>query len=145
MVESDLLIGKTLQGIHAIAETEFNLNEACYALVELVFQDYTIVLKPIADSDEIEFTQISTTDPIKLVAPNWATNLLQQKLQTFWLSENAQGYQDQVTFAFGQLQPNLMFIAEGSAIKVFQCLPVPTRSVATATPSNSVLASANSN
>jgi hypothetical protein len=144
MLESDLLIGKTLQGIRTIAETDFDINEACYALVELIFQDYTIVLKPIADTDEIEFTQLPTTAPIKSTAPDWATNLLHQKLQTFWLSENAQGYQDQVTFAFGQLQPNVIFLAEGSTIKVFQCLPVMVRAAATAS-SNSVLASANSN
>jgi hypothetical protein len=137
MVESDLLIGQALQWIHTVAESDFITDEACYAQVELIFPHYTIVLKPIEDTDEIELTQIATTAKMPsaspTVAPQWGADLIQQKLQTFWRSENAQGYQDQVTFAFGQLQPNLMFLAEGSTIKVFQCLPMVERSATTAT------------
>jgi hypothetical protein len=124
MVESDLLIGQTLQGIRTIAETDFTTDTTYYALVELIFQDYAIVLKPILETDEIEITQIPNSS-METPTPAWGIKFLQQRLQTFWVSENAQGYQDQVSFALGsKLHPNLMFIAEGSAIKVFQCSPV---------------------
>ncbi|GAP97914.1 hypothetical protein NIES2104_44670 [Leptolyngbya sp. NIES-2104] len=47
-------------------------------------------------------------------------SIIGKKLQTVWQCENAQGYQDQIIFAFGQLQPSVTFLAEGSVLKVFQ-------------------------
>lgn len=95
--------------------------------MQLVFQDIALILKPIVDTDEIEFLMSPNQMLIEnlpssskeLKNPIWCKDFTGKKLQTVWVCENSQGYRDQIIFAFDHLHPSFSFVAEGSVIKVF--------------------------
>ncbi|MGB5960207.1 MAG: DUF6334 family protein [Coleofasciculaceae cyanobacterium] len=130
-MENKLPIGSILKEVSIIEDQEFNSNELCLDRIQLIFQDTSIILQPLADTDEIEivsssvpsspnstFRQPQSTALIN--SPTWCSSMLGKKLQMAWVCENQQGYQDQVIFAFEQLHPSIAFIAEGSVLKVFR-------------------------
>lgn len=120
MVENDFPIGAPLLNILAIEDQTLSSPELCLDQVQLIFADETLILKVNADTDEIELIQSDTAPTLDVNPPDWGRSLIGKKLQTLWHCENAQGYQDQIIFAFGQLQPSVTFLAEGSVLKVFQ-------------------------
>jgi hypothetical protein len=61
-------------------------------------------------------------------SPDWGSDLIGKTLETVWTCYNTQHYQDQIIFAFDSLQLALVFLAEGSVLKVFRCEQV-TKSV----------------
>ena len=130
-MENKLLIGSILKEVSIVEDQEFNSTELCLDRIQLIFQDTSIILQPLVDTDEIEilsssvpsspnstFRQAQSTALFN--SPTWCSSLLGKKLQMVWVCENQQGYQDQVIFAFEQLHPTIAFIAEGSVIKVFR-------------------------
>jgi len=120
MVENDLPIGSPLINVLAIEDTLFTQEELCFDQVQFIFESQTLVVKAITDTDEIELIQAPTVHACDTPAPEWARSLVGKKLQTLWTCENAQGYQDQIILAFGQLHPSLTLLAEGSVLKIFQ-------------------------
>lgn len=119
MVDDEFPIGCTLTEVSVIEDQEFTGNELCLDKVQLIFKETAVVLTTIADTDEIEIIQEPTT-PTKTKTPTWCSSLIGKKLQTVWVCENAQGYRDQIVFAFERLHPSIAFIAEGSVLKVFR-------------------------
>ncbi len=128
MVENDLPIGAPLLSILAIADSTFTQPELCFDQLQFIFATQTLILSAIADTDEIKLSQTVTVQGGDqggdVPSPDWARSLLGQKLQTLWTCENAQGYQDQIVLAFGQLHPSVTILAEGSVLKVFQNQPL---------------------
>lgn len=121
MATNEFAIGQNLKAV-SIIEEEFGGNELSLDQVKLFFEDQTVTLLPISDTDEIEIiNEISSNSPAKETPCqyDWCRNFVGKKLMTVWVCENDQGYRDQVIFAFGYLQPSIAFVAEGSAIKVF--------------------------
>jgi hypothetical protein len=121
MVTNEFPIGQTLKAVSIVEEKEFADNELCLEQVKLLFENQTITLLPISDTDEIEIiTEFSTTSVGETAYQfDWCHNFVEKKLMTVWVCDNDQGYRDQVIFAFGYLQPSIAFVAEGSVIKVF--------------------------
>jgi hypothetical protein len=124
MVSDKFPIGQTLTGITVIEDKEFGGNELCLEQVKLLFQEQTIILSPISDTDEIEILRENEVDKSTINTPSWCQSFLGKKLMTVWVCDNDQGYQDQVIFAFGYLRPSLAFVSEGSVIKVFNYEPI---------------------
>jgi Family of unknown function (DUF6334) len=124
MMENELPIGSPLINIVAIQDQTFTGDELCLDQVQFIFQNQTLTLKPIAETDEIELLQTPTLQLTTTVSPDWGRSFLGKKLQTLWKCENAQGYQDQIILAFEHLQPSLAFLSEGSVLKVFQNQPI---------------------
>ncbi|AFZ23254.1 hypothetical protein Cylst_0930 [Cylindrospermum stagnale PCC 7417] len=120
MAINEFPIGQALTGISIVEDKEFTGDELCLDRVELHFQDTTIILLPLSDTDEIEITEEKYHTPTS-TTPSWGKSLINQNLMAVWVCENNQGYQDQVIFAFESLHPSFAFFAEGSAIKVFAC------------------------
>lgn len=118
MAINEFPIGQTLTGISIVEDKEFAGDELCLDRVELHFQDTTITLLPLIDTDEIEITEEKYHAPT-INTPSWGKSFINQNLMAVWVCENDQGYQDQVIFAFESLHPSFAFFAEGSAIKVF--------------------------
>ncbi|MGK7904420.1 MAG: DUF6334 family protein [Hormoscilla sp.] len=114
-------IGETLTEVSIVEYKEFGGDELCLDKVQLIFPDRTVILQPLADTDEIEIILKSTTLTSLTNHPTWCSSLLGKKLQTVWVCENDQGYQDQIIFAFDRLHPSIAFIAEGSVLKAFHC------------------------
>lgn len=87
----------------------------------LSFENTVVILRPIAETDEVEITH----SPYTFVSnenqtPEWLHPFLGQTLQTVWVCENLQNYQDMVVFAFEFLHPTLAFVAECSVLRVFR-------------------------
>lgn len=118
MAINEFPIGQTLTGISIVEDQEFAGDELCLDRVELHFQDTTITLLPLIDTDEIEITEEKCHAPTSTTL-SWGKSLINQNLMAVWVCENNQGYQDQVIFAFESLHPSFAFVAECSAIKVF--------------------------
>jgi hypothetical protein len=119
MKENEFPIGHPLVSVLVKEDREFGGNDLCLDEVCFVFPEATILLQPISDTDEIQITSVPTIASTQGVAPVWCEALLGQRLQTAWVCDNSQGYQDQVILAFGQLHPTIAFVAEGSTLKVF--------------------------
>lgn len=122
MVEKDKFpIGCILTDVILVENQIFTGDELCFEEVQLLFREINtaLVLRPIIDTDEIEFTYQPILVSEMINIPDWCVPFLGKKLQTVWRCKNAQGYQDQLSFAFDFLQPSLAFIAEGSTLKVF--------------------------
>lgn len=119
MVNNEFPIGQTLSAVSIVEDKEFSGDELCLEQVKLFFQDTTVTLLPLADSDEIEIIQENISVSYPLDTPSWCKSFLGKKLMTIWVCENAQDYRDQVIFAFDYLRPTLAFVAEGSILKAF--------------------------
>ncbi|MGG6270311.1 DUF6334 family protein [Leptolyngbya sp. AN03gr2] len=124
MVENDFPIGAPLLNISALEDQTMTSSELCLDQVKFIFETQTLTVKVVAETDEIELIQTETVPMLEMAPPEWGRSLIGKKLQTFWQCENAQGYQDQIIFAFGTLQPSVTFLAEGSVLKVFQSRPL---------------------
>ncbi|MFN6570109.1 DUF6334 family protein [Dendronalium sp. ChiSLP03b] len=118
MVENEFPIGQTLTAVSIVEEEEFAGNELCLDEVKFFFQDTTVTLLPLTDTDEIEIIKESS-DISSRDTPSWCNLFIGEKLMNVWVYENDQGYLDQVIFAFDSLHPSIAFVAEGSVIKVF--------------------------
>lgn len=130
MAINEFPIGQHLIGVSTIEDEEFDGDELCLNEVKLYFEDtekviIAVTLLPIIDTDEIEVTIEIIRDKTQFHASSVGNHHLQSllargtKLMSVWVCENAQGYQDQVIFAFQNLHPSITFLAEGSVIKVF--------------------------
>lgn len=115
-------IGYVLQGVTIVEYEEFGDKELHLDEIQLIFEksNTAITLRPLADTDEVELTQEAISDTNLIITPEWCKDMVGQKLQTIWVCNNSQGYQDQVIFAFGYLHPSLSFVSEGSVLKVFR-------------------------
>ena len=120
MAEDDFPTGCILTEISVIEDKEFGGDELCLDQVQLIFQETKVILRSLADTDEIEIIHKNTTASSPTNTPTWCSQFLGKKLQTVWICENAQGYQDQIVFAFDRLHPSIAFVAEGSVLKVFR-------------------------
>lgn len=121
MNKTEFPIGCVLTDIFVVEDQKFAGDELCLDQIQFIFTDKMIVLQPIVDTDEIEIIHENTIAPVSEQFPIWCSGLLGKTLQTVWICENAQGYRDQVIFAFDRLHPTLALIAEGSVLKVFRC------------------------
>lgn len=119
MVKNEFPIGQFLRAVSIAEDEEFPSNELCLDKVQLIFQDSTVTLIPMAETDEIEIEQESITTTSLEGTPSWCQSFIGKKLMTVWICENDQGYRDQVIFAFEYLRPSIAFVAEGSVVKVF--------------------------
>lgn len=119
MATHEFPIGQLLTAVSIVEYKEFGSDE-CLDQVKLSFQDTTITLLPLADTDEIEVLQENTTVSSLADTPFWCKSFLGKKLMTVWVCENDQGYRDQVIFAFEYLHPSIAFVAEGSVLKAFR-------------------------
>jgi Family of unknown function (DUF6334) len=124
---SELPIGQILRVV-SVVENEFSQNEIGLDYIEFVFDHQKIVLRPLPETDEVEVTSQPVQDRYGSEAPSWCQSFLGKKLQTVWVCNNSQGYQDQVIFAFDQLRPSIAFIAECSCLIAFQYEQVRKRS-----------------
>lgn len=117
-------IGQTLTAVSIIEYKEDGGERLCLDKVQLVFQDTTVTLLPISDTDEVEI--LLETATVTAVADTlfWCKSLIGKKLMTVWVCENDQGCRDQVIFAFEYLHPSIMFVAECSSLLAFICEPV---------------------
>ena len=120
MINDKFPIGQTLTGIAVIEDKDFGGNELCLEQVKLFFQEQTIILVPIFNTDEIQIIKENKVDNCEINTPSWCQSFLNKKLMTVWVCDNDQGYQDQIIFAFGYLRPSIAFVSEGSVIKVFK-------------------------
>ncbi|MGB0384127.1 MAG: DUF6334 family protein [Ardenticatenaceae bacterium] len=112
---SELLTGVSIVKDEALNRRSIKLNEVC-----LFFESMRIILRPIAETDEVEIIkEPNTSAPDKNETPEWARQFLGQMLQTVWICKNLQNYQDMVVFAFEFLHPTLAFVAECSVLRVF--------------------------
>ncbi|MEC4813502.1 MAG: DUF6334 family protein [Scytonema sp. PMC 1069.18] len=112
-------IGQALTGVAVLEDKEFGGHELCLDKVQLNFQNRTVTLLPLSDTDEIEIIQEASSNAISLDIPLWCKSFIAKKLRSVWVCENDQGYRDQVIFAFEYLRPSISFVAEGSVLKVF--------------------------
>ncbi|NET60836.1 MAG: hypothetical protein F6K47_33290 [Symploca sp. SIO2E6] len=119
MVKNEFPIGQILTGVSIFEYQEFGGNELCLDQVKLFFDNQVVTLLPIVDTDEIEIINETTTAVPMAATPSWCQSFLGKELMTVWVCENNQGYRDQVILAFEYLHPSLIFVAEGSVIKVF--------------------------
>ncbi|MEG3975068.1 DUF6334 family protein [Microcoleus sp. herbarium8] len=117
-------IGQTLTAVSVLEYKEDGGNLLSLDKVQLVFQDKTITLLPISDTDEVEILLETATVPAVPDTPFWCESFIGKKLMTVWVCDNDQGYRDQVIFAFEYLHPNITFVAECSSLRVFLCEPV---------------------
>lgn len=123
MVTVNLPIGEILMGVSIIENTEIESHEIRLDQVKLFFQNTALTLQPLPDTDEVEITQEPIDSPLNTNTnntPSWCRQFLGKMLQTAWICENAQNYQDQVIFAFEFLTPTLAVVAEGSALNVLR-------------------------
>ncbi|NEP13859.1 MAG: hypothetical protein F6K14_27395 [Symploca sp. SIO2C1] len=124
MVKNEFPIGQTLIAVSIVEYQEFGGKELCLDQVKLFFNNQTVTLLPIVDTDEIEIINETTTATPVGTAPYWCQSFVGKQLMAVWVCENNQGYRDQVVFAFERLNPSLIFVAEGSVIKIFYTEPV---------------------
>ncbi|MCL1468703.1 DUF6334 family protein [Argonema galeatum] len=120
MATDEFPIGQPLTAVSILEDKEFSSNELCLDKIQLFFQHTTVTLLPIADTDEIEIIQETTSTHSAENTPSWCQPLLGKKLMTVWICENDQGYRDQVIFAFEYMRPSIAFVAEGSVLKAFR-------------------------
>ncbi len=120
IVEDDFPTGYILTEVSVVEDKEFGGDELCLDQVQLIFQDTKVILRSLADTDEIEIIHKNTTASSPTNTPAWCSQFLGKKLQTVWVCENVQGYRDQIVFAFDRLHPSIAFVAEGAVLKVFR-------------------------
>ncbi|MBD2182506.1 hypothetical protein H6S82_28795 [Planktothrix sp. FACHB-1355] len=120
MATDEFPIGQILTAVSILEDKEFSSNELCLDKIQLFFQDTTVTLLPIADTDEIEIIQETASTHSAENTPSWCQSLLGKKLTTVWICENDRGYRDLVIFAFEYLHPSIAFVAECSVLNVFR-------------------------
>jgi len=125
MATDEFPIGQPLTAVSILEDKEFSSNELCLDKIQFFFQDTTVTVLPIADTDEIEIIQETNNIPLAKNTPSWCQSLLGKKLMTVWICENDQGYRDQVIFAFEYMRPSIAFVAEGSVLKAFRHEVIP--------------------
>lgn len=120
MVINNFPTGQILKAISLRECKDFEGNELCLEQIKFIFENEIVTLLPIIDTDEIEVNQEENTN---LISDNsdYFQYFLGKKLMAIWICENDQGYQDQVIFAFDNLHPSIVFVSEGSVLKVFIC------------------------
>ncbi|MGB3264659.1 MAG: DUF6334 family protein [Microcoleus sp.] len=124
METDEFPIGQTLTAVSVLEYKEDGSNLLSLDKIQLVFQDTTVTLLPISDTDEVEILVENATVPAVANTPFWCESFIDKKLMTVWVCDNDQGYQDQVIFAFEYLHPSITFVAECSSLLVFLCEPV---------------------
>lgn len=117
-------IGQTLTAVSVLEYKEYGGNLLSLDKIKLFFQDTSVTLLPISDTDEVEILVETATVPAVEDTPFWCESFIGKKLMTVWVCDNDQGYQDQVIFAFEYLHPSITFVAECSSLLVFLCEPV---------------------
>lgn len=117
-------IGQTLTAVSVLEDKEYGGDRLSLDKIQLVFQDTTITLLPIYDTDEVEILLETATVPAVEDTLFWCESFIGKKLMTVWVCDNNQGYRDQVIFAFEYLHPSITFVAECSSLRVFLCEPV---------------------
>lgn len=119
-------IGSILKYVLVEEDKESGGKELYLDRVQFVFDNSSIILTPIADTDEIDI-QVFAGQQLKDVPYSYKQEdkdvylhyLIGKKLQSIWVCENNQEYQDQVIFAFDSMLPTIAFVVEGSVINVF--------------------------
>jgi len=117
-------IGQILTAVSIVEYKEDGGDRLCLDKVQLFFQDTSVTLLPIADTDEVEILLENATVPAVADPPFWCKSFIGKKLMTVWVCDNDQGYQDNVIFGFEYLHPSITFVAECSSLLVFLCEPV---------------------
>ena len=120
MVENNLPIGSRLMGVSIVEYLGSGGSELLLDEIQLIFPEATVILKAIADTDEVEIASQPTTAFEPGDVPSWCRSFLGKKLQAIWICENDRGYRDQVIFAFDLLRPSLAFVAECSSLIAFR-------------------------
>ncbi|MDB5033810.1 MAG: hypothetical protein JWQ98_1051 [Chlorobi bacterium] len=96
-------------------------SDMCFDEITVVFEEKTIVLLPLPDTDEINIEVVPTIKSSKRRKRHQLFPILSGKaLLGVWICNNDQGYQDLMVLAFEYLQPNIGVLAEGSVLKVLQ-------------------------
>ncbi|NJL83729.1 MAG: hypothetical protein HC890_13810 [Chloroflexaceae bacterium] len=140
LVDFSALIGTRLTVVNLIEDRDLSTDELCLTEAVLIFEERELViLTPLPETDEIEISinpphdsntfgngsfcklgsELVKAKFLNNEQSQWYRQFYGHKLQAVWVSENNQGYQDLITFAFGQLHPSFSLIAEGSVLKVF--------------------------
>lgn len=113
-------VSELLTGLSIVKDEEVNSSFIRLNEVKLFFESMRIILRPIAETDEVEIIKEPYTSALNNnKTPEWARPFLGQMLQTVWICKNLQNYQDMVIFAFEFLHPTLAFVAECSVLRVF--------------------------
>ena len=129
MVENNLPIGSRLMGVSTVEYRGSGGSELLLDEIQLIFPEATVILKAIADTDEVEIVSETKTAFEPADIPSWCRSFLGKKLQAVWICENDQGYRDQVIFAFDLLRPSLAFVAECSSLIAFRYEQISTIAV----------------
>ena len=121
MESMELPIGELLNGVSIIENTNHDSAEISLTQVKLYFQKKAIILQVVTETDEIDIVVEPLDDSYRVNnTPKWCTEYINKMLQSVWICENNQKYQDQVIFAFEYITPSLSFVAEGSAMSVLK-------------------------
>ncbi|MEM7128875.1 MAG: DUF6334 family protein [Chloroflexota bacterium] len=116
-------VGLPLVEVMVSCNSKFGNLQASFDEVSLAFGDGSelITIQPLIDTDEIRVLDSPTThESNDYIQPAWSLPFIGMKLQTVWICENSQGYNDLLVFAFRFLQPNIGFLAEGNVLKLIQ-------------------------
>ena len=71
MAITEFPVGQTLTAVSIVEYKKICGEEICRDLVKLFFQNTTVTLLPLIDSDEIEVIQEITTAPTPVDTPSW--------------------------------------------------------------------------
>lgn len=112
------LFGKEVTNIKIIEETIDDLkfiNE-----IKIYFAHQNIIIRPLSNTDElkISFSKNKDIEQVSL-QENTLSKLIGKKLTFAWEGYNANGYLDVCILSFEYLTPNILFLSEGSSIKIF--------------------------
>lgn len=111
-----------LLGVCGVLETEMVSENLQLESITFEFEKFSLVINPVADSDEIDF-QIVENRKEKL-GVELLGNILNQRLMDIWYSPNSKGYYDLMTLSFDYLIPKLAVYSIGSSLTILELKPL---------------------
>lgn len=110
------VLGQKLQGINLKKSMFQSTEQIIAAEIEMVFETHKLVIRPLCDTDEVEYEYILLTEnsPFEIFHP-----FSGRKLSSVWQCRNNNGYFDMLGIGFDELHPALLILSEGSSLKLF--------------------------
>lgn len=130
MINQNLIVedflGECVENIYLFFEDINDINQIPIQTTKIIisFQDKTIIISPITETDEIDVV----LKPIKFYPSKSMFYkiypLSNNKLNYIWNGVNNMGYSDMLCFSFFHLHPSIIILSEANKLLLFECNPI---------------------
>lgn len=115
-------ISERLEGIFVWNDKVLTAKEKHFDQVVLKFKKKSLLILPLADTDEVSIQVESNNNLSFRDAEVLSNNFVGKKLQAYWICHNDKNYEDMVVFSFDYCRPSFALYCEASVIKFYDMI-----------------------